>query len=96
VWPTLGAKGNAALQLAAGIFVLVFAFVFVWAGWEFTRFAFNRVSELADLPLWMIHIAWPVAGLTWLVFQGERMIDAAMVLAGRPAAGREGGPGAGP
>jgi TRAP-type C4-dicarboxylate transport system permease small subunit len=86
VWPDLAAKANAALQLAAGIFVLVFAVVFVWAGWEFTRFAFNRVSELADLPLWMIHVAWPLTGLTWLVFQGERMWDAAQVLAGRAAA----------
>ena len=96
VWPELGPRANAALQLVSGLFILALAVVFLWAGWEFTRFAWNRVSELADLPLWMIHIAWPVAGLTWLVFQGERMIDAAMVLAGRPAAGREGGPGAGP
>ena len=85
VWPTLGAKATAALQLAAGAGILLFAFVFVWAGWEFTRFAWNRVSELADLPLWMIHIAWPVTGLTWFVFQGERMWDAAMVLAGKAA-----------
>ena len=85
VWPELGAKATAALQLAGGVFVLLFAFVFVWAGWEFTRFAWNRVSELADLPLWMIHIAWPVAGLSWLVFQGERMWDAALVLAGKAA-----------
>jgi TRAP-type C4-dicarboxylate transport system permease small subunit len=83
VWPDLGAKASAALQLVAGLFVLVFASVFLWAGSEFTRFAWNRVSELADLPLWMIHVAWPVTGLTWLVFQGERMWDAAMVLAGR-------------
>jgi len=83
VWPTLGAKGNAALQLASGVFILIFALVFVWAGWEFTRFAWNRVSELADLPLWVIHVAWPVTGLTWLVFQWERMWDAAMVLAGK-------------
>ena len=83
VWPELGAKATAALQLAAGLFILVFAFVFLWAGWEFTRFAWNRVSELADLPLWMIHVAWPLTGLTWFVFQSERMWDAAMVLAGR-------------
>ncbi len=83
LWPDLGAKATAALQLASGVFVLLFAFVFLWAGWEFTRFAWNRVSELADLPLWMIHVAWPVTGLTWFVFQGERMWDAAMVLAGR-------------
>ena len=83
VWPDLGPKATAALQLAAGAFVLLFAFVFLWAGWEFTRFAWNRVSELADLPLWMIHIAWPATGLTWFVFQSERMWDAALVLAGR-------------
>jgi TRAP-type transport system small permease protein len=83
VWPDLGARATAALQLVSGAFVLLFAFVFLWAGWEFTRFALNRVSELADLPLWMIHVAWPVTGLTWFVFQGERMWDAAMVLAGR-------------
>src|SRR5262245_43297215 len=64
VWPTLGAKANAALQLASGVFILIFAIVFLWAGWEFTRFAWNRVSELADLPLWMIHIACPLTGLT--------------------------------
>ena len=75
-------------------FALGLAAVFVWAGWTFTRFAWNRVSELADLPLWMIHIAWPVTGLTWLVFQGERMVDAALVLAGRAPAGNDSGPGA--
>jgi len=85
VWPDLGAKATALLQLVAGVFILVFAVVFLWAGYEFTRFAWNRVSELADLPLWMIHIAWPITGLTWLVFQGERMWDAAMVLAGKAA-----------
>ena len=83
IWPELKPKPNAALQLVSGGFMLVLAGVFLWAGWEFTRFAWNRVSELADLPLWMIHVAWPVAGLTWLIFQGERMVDAAMVLAGR-------------
>ena len=43
------------------------------AGIEFTRFAWKRTSELADLPLWYIHVAWPVTGVTWLVFLGEQM-----------------------
>ena len=85
VWPTLGPKANAALQLASGVFILVLAMVFLWAGWEFTQFAWNRVSELADLPLWLIHIAWPLTGFTWLAFQGERIWDAALVLAGKAA-----------
>ena len=53
-----------------------------WWGWQFTRFAWNRTSELADLPLWLIHIAWPLAGVTWVLFQGEHLINAVRVLAG--------------
>jgi hypothetical protein len=33
----------------------------------------------------MIHIAWPVTGLTWLAFQGERLAEALRVLLGREA-----------
>jgi TRAP-type C4-dicarboxylate transport system permease small subunit len=96
VWPTLGAKANAALQIVSSLFMLALAIVFMWAGWEFTRFAWNRFSELAELPLWMIHLAWPIAGFSWFVFQSERMWDAAMVLAGKKAAPKETGAGISP
>jgi len=82
VWPQLGPRGNALLKIVSSVFILGFALVFVWFGWEFTRFAWNRTSELADLPLWLIHIAWPLTGLTWLLFQGEHLIHAVRVLAG--------------
>ena len=49
---------------------------------EFTRFAWYRTSELADLPLWMIHIAWPAAGVTWIVFLGEQFYDETRILFG--------------
>ena len=52
------------------------------AGIEFTRFAWNRTSELADLPLWLIHVAWPVAGVTWIVFAGEQIVDETRILVG--------------
>ena len=81
VWPQLAPRGAAALRIVSGIAVLVLALVFLWYGIEFTRFAWNRISELAELPLWLIHIAWPLAGGTWLVFQGERMLDDFGVLA---------------
>ena len=82
VWPRLGPRATALLKVVSSVFILGFALVFVWWGWEFTRFAWNRTSELADLPLWLIHMAWPVTGLTWLLFQGEHLIDAVRVLAG--------------
>ncbi len=75
LWPPLPPRGQAAVRLVASLFVLLFALVFVWWGVDFTRFALNRISELAELPLWYIHIAWPFAGATWIVFLGEQMWD---------------------
>jgi TRAP-type C4-dicarboxylate transport system permease small subunit len=75
IWPRLAPRPKAALGLFSNLAVLVFAGVFIWAGTEFTRFAWNRISELAELPLWLIHIAWPITGVTWLLFTGEQMWD---------------------
>jgi TRAP-type C4-dicarboxylate transport system permease small subunit len=86
VWPQLGARANALLKIIGSVFILAFALVFVWWGWEFTRFAFKRFSELAELPLWMIHIAWPLTGVTWILFQGEHLLRAIRVLRGRDEA----------
>jgi TRAP-type C4-dicarboxylate transport system permease small subunit len=83
VWPQLSRRGEAALRLLSRLGVLVIALVFVWSGIEFTRFAWRRISELAELPLWLIHVAWPIAGLTWLIFLGEQMWDEWNVLVGR-------------
>lgn len=83
VWPTLSRRGEAAVRIVARLGTLALALVFVWAGTEFTRFAWYRTSELADLPLWLIHIAWPVTGVTWIVFLGEQFQDEARILLGR-------------
>jgi len=83
VLPRLGRRGEAVMTLVSGVFILAFALVFLIWGIEFTEFAMNRISELAELPLWMIHVAWPVTGATWLLFQGQHMVDAIRVLTGR-------------
>ena len=80
VFPRLSPRHEAMVELLSGCFILLFAFVFLWWGWEFTEFAIYRISELAELPLWLIHMAWPIAGAVWTLFQAERMLDAAAVL----------------
>ena len=82
VWPDLSRRSEAAVRILARLGILALALVFVWAGLEFTRFAWNRTSELADLPLWLIHVAWPVAGVTWMVFAGEQILDETRILLG--------------
>jgi TRAP-type transport system small permease protein len=85
VLPILSRRGEAVARLLGRLGVLAAAIVFVSAGIEFTRFAWRRTSELAELPLWYIHVAWPVTGVTWIVFLGEQVIDDLKVIFGRDA-----------
>jgi TRAP-type transport system small permease protein len=85
IFPKLPPRGEAFVRLLGRLGVLVAALVFVFAGINFTRFAWNRTSELADLPLWLIHIAWPITGVTWMAFLGEQMFDDLRIIFGRDA-----------
>lgn len=82
VFPSLSPRAAAAMELLSSVFVLVFAGVFLWWGIAFVDFAWWRSSELADIPLWWIHLPWPVLGASWLIFQGERVANAVRVLRG--------------
>jgi TRAP-type C4-dicarboxylate transport system permease small subunit len=85
LWPQMNPRAQAAVRIVASLFVLAFACVFLWWGIEFTRFALNRISELAELPLWLIHLPWPIAGATWLLFLGEQLWDDLRIAAGKAA-----------
>ncbi len=82
VWPALGPRANALLRIVSQVFTLVFALVFVWWGVEFTRFGWDQLSEIAELPMWSIFIAWPLAGVAWIVFLGEHFVENVRVLRG--------------
>jgi TRAP-type transport system small permease protein len=86
VWPELKPRGNALLHVVSMVFVLVFALVFVWYGFKFVQFGWNQTSELADMPMTWIFIAWPLTGVTWLLFGFERLrADLRVVIDGPPA-----------
>jgi TRAP-type C4-dicarboxylate transport system permease small subunit len=85
VWPRSGPRVSAMARLLGRLGVLVLALVFIYGGWKFTAFALNRISELAELPLWLIHVAWPITGVTWLIFLGEQVYDDVVIMTGRAA-----------
>ena len=82
VWPEMAPRPTAVVQIVANVFVLAFALVFVWWGVQFVRFGWDQTSELADLPMTYIFIAWPVSGIVWTIFLGESFVDAWRVLRG--------------
>ena len=81
VWPELKPKANALLRIISNVFVLVFALIFVWYGIKFVQFGWSQNSELAEMPMAYIFVAWPLTGLTWLLFLGERFIADLRLLA---------------
>ena len=85
VWPELAPRPAALLRIVSNVFVLVFSLVFVWWGIQFVRFGWNQNSELAELPMAFIFIAWPVAGVTWVLFLGESFVANFRVLRGKGA-----------
>jgi TRAP-type transport system small permease protein len=74
LWPELRPRANALLRIVGNVFILVFALVFIWYGIRFVQFGWSQNSELAELPMPFIFAAWPLAGLTWVLFLGERFI----------------------
>ncbi len=75
LWPRMTPRRNAMLRIFSRLCILIVAGVFFWMGIEFTQQALFRTSELADLPLWIIHLAWPIAGASWALFLGEMIHD---------------------
>lgn len=70
------AKSKTARALA-NLFVdamsLVLALIFVFWGWPLVKFGLLQTSEMANLPMVFIYVAWPLTGITWVLFLGERM-----------------------
>ena len=89
VWPELKPRPNALLRIVSTVFVLVFALVFVWYGIRFVQFGWNQTSELADLPMAWIFVAWPLTGFTWLLFGCERILADIRIVRYGPGTGDE-------
>ena len=86
VLPALPPRAHAAVQILADVGVLVFAGIFAWYGIEFVKFGWNQTSELAELPMPYIFAAWPLAGITWIVFLGEHFLRNFRIVTGRASA----------
>ena len=86
VWPKLKPRPNAMLRIVTNLLVLVFALVYVYWGIEFVQFGWNQSSELAELPMTYIFIAWPLAGITWVLFLGEQFLADIRTIAAGDAA----------
>lgn len=80
--PTLKPRASAVLRMITHTAMLLFAVVFLYFGYQFTLFGANQSSELAELPMWLMFIAWPLAGAFWILFLAEKFAEDFRVLRG--------------
>lgn len=83
--PRMSPRMNALFRVFMLSAVLIFAFVFLYFGSHWVLDGWEQTSELADLPMWMIFISWPVSGLVWIVFLGEQFLREVRMLIGPSA-----------
>ena len=68
-------KGQAMSNLFVDFIIFLVAFIFIYWGWDLIKFGLLQESEMAELPMVLIYSAWPLAGLTWVLFLGERLVE---------------------
>ena len=62
-------------RIVVHVAIALVAVIFLAFGWRFAMFGYDQSSELTGLNMIFIHIAWPLAGLTWIIFLAEKFYD---------------------
>ena len=73
-------RGLAGLVVHGGM--LLMAGVFTWYGYDFARFGFMQTSEMSGINMVSIYISFPWAGLTWVLFLGEKIAEDLRLIGG--------------
>ena len=68
-------RGAAVGRMFVDFIIFLVALIFIVWGWPLVQFGLLQSSEIADLPMITIYIAWPLAGVTWILFLGEKLAD---------------------
>ena len=63
------------MKLIVYAVMLIVAGTFVMWGYDFAVLGSRQISEIAGLPMLSIYIAWPIAGVTWILFLAEKVWD---------------------
>jgi TRAP-type C4-dicarboxylate transport system permease small subunit len=69
------AHGKALARVVVDGAVAVFGVAFLWIGAQYAADARTEVSEITELPMIYMYVAFPVSAAGWLLFLVEQIID---------------------
>ena len=70
-------------RLVVHVTMFVFSMCFVYYGIEFAQEGSIQTSEIAELPMLSIYIAWPLSGVIWALFLIEKLGEDFAIMSGR-------------
>jgi TRAP-type C4-dicarboxylate transport system permease small subunit len=68
-------RTEAVRNLFVDLCIFISAVVFVLWGQHFVASSLQQTSEMADMPMVYIYIAWPLAGASYILFLAEKTVD---------------------
>ena len=72
--PDLGPRATRAVARSGSLVVFAFGGFFLWYGIDFVSYGWEQTSEVADWPLWIVFIAWPIVGALWMLVAIESIV----------------------
>lgn len=68
-------RGRAVQRLFADFCIFLTAAVFLVWGYDFVASSIYQESEMAELPMYYIYSAWPLAGISYILFLTEKTAE---------------------
>ena len=62
-------------NLFIDLMILLVGLVFIVWGWAFVKSSLLQESEMAEMPMVFIYAAWPLAGVSYVLFIAEKTLD---------------------
>ncbi|GAB5560029.1 MAG: TRAP transporter small permease [Synoicihabitans sp.] len=69
------ARGRRIADMVVHGVMFLMAVAFVRYGYDFARFGLRQTSEMSGINMASIYIAFPLAGITWCLFLGEKLVE---------------------
>lgn len=86
LWPrSANPRVEAAKRIFVHLMVFLGAITFIWYGWQFLNFGWYQTSEIAELPMNSIFVAWPLAGVVIALFLVEKIAAELRLMRGGPS-----------
>ena len=76
-------REEGASKLVVHIAMTLMGLIFAWYGFQFAQFGAIQTSEMSGINMLSIYISFPLAGVTWILFLAEKIVQDVRLIASK-------------